>query len=184
VYVDNSAPGIYTLTENGVGSGAILHANYTQVSTSSPAKPGETVLLFMIGLGTVTPQVGDGVAGSSSQLSTSDEAADIFVFLNDEPANVLYAGLAPGFAGLYQVNFTVPTRGVGNGDVPISFNTTEALNTMATISLTGFSEAATRTGTGHRASRLRGRAVAAGGAHGREVKNHRRALPERIVPMQ
>jgi uncharacterized protein (TIGR03437 family) len=184
VYVDNSAPGIYTLTENGVGSGAILHANYTQVSTSSPAKPGETVLLFMNGLGTVTPQVGDGVAGSSSQLSTSDEAADIFVFLNDEPANVLYAGLAPGFAGLYQVNFTVPTRGVGNGDVPISFNTTEALNTMATISLTGFSEAATRTGTGHRASRLRGRAVAAGGAHGREVKNHRRALPERIVPMQ
>ena len=63
VYVDNSAPGIYTLAENGIGSGAILHADYSLVNDSSPAVPGETVLLFMNGLGTVTPAVGDGVAG-------------------------------------------------------------------------------------------------------------------------
>ena len=43
VYVDNSAPGIYTLTENGIGAGAILHADYSEVTDSSPAKPGETV---------------------------------------------------------------------------------------------------------------------------------------------
>ena len=47
VYVDNSAPGIYTLTENGIGPGAILHADFTGVTDSSPATPGETVLLFM-----------------------------------------------------------------------------------------------------------------------------------------
>ena len=67
VYVDNSAPGIYTLSQNGIGAGAILHSDYSPVSASSPAKAGETVLLFMNGLGTVTPQLGDGVAAPSSR---------------------------------------------------------------------------------------------------------------------
>jgi uncharacterized protein (TIGR03437 family) len=183
VYVDNSAPGIYSLTENGIGPGAILHANFTEVTDSSPATPGETVLLFMNGLGTVTPQVGDGVAGpSSAPLSESDEFSDIFVVLGTEPVNVLYAGLAPGFAGLYQVNFTLPTTDLENGDVLISFQTNEAVNEMATIRVAGFSNADARTAPGRRSSRLRRHAVA---THGRGETNHRRrALPDRIVPVQ
>jgi uncharacterized protein (TIGR03437 family) len=186
VYVDNSAPGIYTLAESGIGPGAILHTDYSVVNDSSPAVPGETVLLFMNGLGTVTPQVGDGVAGGSNPLSYSDEYNDgsILVELDDgvDPAasaTVSFAGLAPGFAGLYQVNFTVPTSGLANGDVLVAFNTLEALNEMATISLSGFPQAAARTVTGRRASRLRSRAVAAGATHGRNLKSRRRALPDR-----
>jgi len=94
-------------------------------------------------------------------------------------ATVSFAGLAPGFAGLYQVNFTVPTSGLANGDVLVAFNTLEALNEMATISLSGFPQAAARTVTGRRASRLRSRAVAAGATHGRNLKSRRRALPDR-----
>ena len=60
MYAGNSAPGIYTLTENGIGPAAILHADYSEVTDSSPAMPGEAVLMFMNGLGAVTPQVGDG----------------------------------------------------------------------------------------------------------------------------
>jgi uncharacterized protein (TIGR03437 family) len=183
VYVDNSAPGIYTLTENGIGEGAILHSDYSAVTASSPAVAGETVLLFMVGLGTVTPQVADGVAAPSSPVSVSDEAPDTFVLLDDgvdyELANVLFAGLAPGFAGLYQVNFTVPASGLANGDVLIAFSTTEALNEMSTISLSGFPQAAARVVPGRRASRLRSRPVGAGATYGRHAKNVRRALPER-----
>jgi len=191
VYVDNSAPGIYSLTENGIGPGAILHANFTGVTDSSPAQPGETVLLFMNGLGTVTPQVGDGAAGLSNPLSYSDEFTGdyIIVALDDgvgEPseANVSYAGLAPGFAGLYQVNFTLPTSGLANGDVSIAFNTLEAATEMATINVAGFSQTTALTVPARRASRLRRRAVAAGAAHGRQGKDRRRALPDKIVPVQ
>jgi uncharacterized protein (TIGR03437 family) len=182
VYADNTAPGIYSLTENGIGPGAILHSDYTEVSDTSPATPGETVLLFMNGLGTVTPQVNDGAAGSSSQLSYSDEynASEIFVTLDNQSADVLYAGLAPGFAGLYQVNFTLPKTGLEDGDVSISFETNEAVNQMATISLSGFSQAPAGTVPGRRASKLRRRAA----AHKRNGKNHRRALPDKIVPVQ
>jgi uncharacterized protein (TIGR03437 family) len=187
VYVDNSAPGIYTLAQNGIGPGAILHADFTEVTDGSPAVPGETVLLFMNGLGTVTPSVADGAAGASSPLSYSDELKEILVFLNDgvdtpAQANVAFAGLAPGFAGLYQVNFTVPdaSSGLANGDVTIDFDTLEALNTMSTISLSGFPQSAARVAPNRRAPRLRSHAIAAGATHGRPAKNSRhRALPER-----
>ena len=187
VYLDNSSPGIYTLTENGIGSGAILHANYTEVSDSSPAVPGETVLLFMNGLGTVTPQVADGAAASSNPLSYSDEynAANILVYLDDRvdppaQANVTFAGLAPGFAGLYQVNFTLPAASaLANGDVYVSFDTLEALTEMSTIRLSGFALAAAQTTPSRRPARLRRPAAAPAATHGRNVKNYRRALPER-----
>ncbi len=182
VYVDNSAPGIYTLNESGIGPGAILHADYSEVSNTNPAKPGETVVMFMVGLGPVTPQVADGAAASSSPVSVSVEASDTLVFLDDGEnfgeAQVQFAGLAPGFAGLYQVNFTVPSSGLNNGDVEIFFETTEAANAMATISVSGFSDRS-RIVPSLRASRPRSRAIAAHAAFGRHAKKLRRALPER-----
>jgi uncharacterized protein (TIGR03437 family) len=182
VYVGNSAPGIYTLTQNGIGQGAILHSNFTLVTDTSPAVAGETVSVFMNGLGPVTPQVADGAAAPGGPLSISVEAADTFVVLDDgvdspQFANVLFAGLTPGFAGLYQINFTVPTSGLANGAVYIAIETNEALNEMATISLSGFSTSG-QTVAG-RASRLPRRRVASGATDGRPAKKSRRALPER-----
>jgi uncharacterized protein (TIGR03437 family) len=184
VYADNSSPGIYTLPETGLGAGAILHSDYSLVSDSNPATPGETVLLFMNGLGTVTPQVSDGAAASGDPLSYSDEynAGDILVYLDDgtgnfPEANVLFAGLAPGLAGLYQVNFTLPSSGVANGDVYIAFDTLEAYNEMATVAVSGF----TASGLAKPSARVApGRRRA---AHSKSAKKRHRALPaaERAV---
>jgi len=179
VYVDASAPGIYTFAETGLGAGAILHADYSVVNDGSPAVPGETVLLFMNGLGTVTPPVADGAAASGSSLSYSDEfnTGDIFVYLDDgtgnfPQANVFFAGLAPGLAGLFQVNFTLPMSGVANGDAYINFQTTEASNEMATISLSGYSRSAAPIIVSHRASRPRRRAGTAKAARWRRPFVH------------
>ena len=148
-YARNSAPGIYTLAETGLGQGAILHADYSAVNDTSPARPGETVLLFMNGLGTVTPAVADGAAASSNRLNYSDEynVGRILVQLGDmvQPmalANVVFAGLTPGLAGLYQVNFTLPTSGLPNGDVYVYFFANEGGNIMATMAVSGFPQSA------------------------------------------
>jgi uncharacterized protein (TIGR03437 family) len=183
VYVDNTSPGVYTLDESGVGDAAILHANYTDVSSSSPAQPGETVQLYMNGLGTVTPQVADGSAAPSSPLSelNATEAADFFVALNDGvdtpvDANVEYAGLAPGFAGLYQVNFTIPSTGLTNGEVSLGIETNEGFTSMATIDVSGFANSAAPINV---RSLHRPKAPV---AHRKAlVKSHRRALPERAL---
>jgi hypothetical protein len=132
----------------------------------------------MTGLGNVTPEVADGVAAPDSPLSNTVEG--ISVFLDDgvdfAPAVVSFAGLAPGFAGLYQVNFTVPAAGLVNGDVHIALDTNEAVNEMATISLSGFSGRAAQRVPSQRMSRL---AAARSATHGRHAKQFRRALPDR-----
>ncbi len=198
VYADLSAPGIYTAGQNGLGTSALLHSNFTPVTDSSPAVPGETVSLYLNGLGTVTPPVADGAAGPTSPLSYADEFNNgaLSVVLDDFVDNyaqttVAYAGLAPGFPGLYQINFTVPSRGLGNGHVYIIINTNEGTTEMSTISLTGFGHAS---GVATVPARHPGAAVAkaklavarkqasvrAKAARGPAV-DHRRALPARVV---
>ncbi len=49
-----TAPGIFTLANNGLGDGAILHADFSVVNQTNPATPGETVQLFLTGLGAVS----------------------------------------------------------------------------------------------------------------------------------
>lgn len=182
VYVDNTAPGIYTLTQNGMGQAAILHANQTEVSSSSPAKPSETVIMFMNGLGPVTPQVEDGFAAASKPLSVSVESRTIGVLLDDGVnlgfAEVSFAGLAPGFAGLYQVNFKLPESGLKNGDVHIALETAEAENEMATINLSGFTEGFPAGVSNSRTSQHLRRAGLRN-VSGRNGKSVRRGLPDR-----
>jgi uncharacterized protein (TIGR03437 family) len=189
VYSDASSPGIYTYTQNGIGSGAILHADYSDVTDSSPAIPGETVQLFMNGLGAVTPSVGDGDVGPTSPLSYSSEyeacatsSTCLFgVGLYDSAGDssqgaVQFAGLAPGIVGLYQVNFTLPSTGLANGDVGLVLYTDEGYTNMATIAVSGFSSsAAPLVSRRNIPKKLRV-------SHPRSLKaNTRRALPPRAT---
>ena len=189
VYADNSAPGIYTLGQDGLGDGAILHSNFTEVNGTSPARPGETVLLFMNGLGTVTPSVADGAVGGTNPLSNSDEftAGGLSVFLidaagNQAQATVQFAGLAPCCAGLYQVNFTLPSaRSISSGEAFIGFLTIEAQNTMSTIALSGFTGAAVPASESTRGMALRHVRPVTVTPRARAVRSPRRALPERVL---
>src|SRR6202035_1854428 len=57
VPVGATAPGVFSLTSNGLGPAAILHTDYTVVTTDSPARRGEIVQIFLTGLGAVNPAV-------------------------------------------------------------------------------------------------------------------------------
>jgi uncharacterized protein (TIGR03437 family) len=130
VYVTPTAPGIFTLTQNGVGNAAALHADYSLVTPDNPAKVGETLQMFVTGLGAVTPAVADGAAAGSSQLSLVN--ADVAVFVDGQQAQVSFKGLAPGFVALYQVNFVVPA-GVSSGQVYVDLSTPDAYTSEAKL---------------------------------------------------
>lgn len=127
MYLTDSNPGVFSQNQSGIGYGDALHAATNQVvNANNPAQPGEYLSFYMTGLGTVTPAVADGAPGSSNPLSLSDlyNAGNLSVFFNDYGPNgtagnqgtITFAGLAPVFAGLYQLNVQVPTNGLAAGD--------------------------------------------------------------------
>lgn len=84
--------------QHGIGSNPVNYAN--------PAKIGEVVVLYCTGLGTVSPP---GVTGKGAPASPLSVVANARVSVGGQPAVVDFAGLTPGFVGLYQINFRVPT---------------------------------------------------------------------------
>ena len=87
-----------------------------QGSPARAARPGETIVLYGVGFGTVTPDPGAGtiVANDNSLILPFQ------IFFGGTPATVSYAGLAPGMIGLYQFNVVVPDTTPGDA-VPLTF---------------------------------------------------------------
>lgn len=83
-------------------------------------RSGDTATLWATGLGPVTNAPATGRPSPSSPLAMV--LADVSVTVGGLPATVSFAGLAPNFAGLYQVNVTLPA-GVGSG-APVVVTTT------------------------------------------------------------
>jgi uncharacterized protein (TIGR03437 family) len=109
--VNGFGPGVYTmpLTDHAV---AVNLSDGSLNSAAHPAGPGEYVILYLTGQGAVAPRVDTGDPAPSSILSLP--AAPVTATLGGVPAKVAFAGLAPGFVSVLQVNLEVP--GVDAGE--------------------------------------------------------------------
>ena len=97
-------PGIFTY-DSGL---AIAEASdYSLISGDNPAVPGEPLVLYVTGLGPLDLQLPDGL-GSPTTPPLAETLDPFHVVLDNEDCNVFFSGLAPGFVGLYQINFQVP----------------------------------------------------------------------------
>jgi uncharacterized protein (TIGR03437 family) len=120
------------LTQNGLGQAAVLHADFSLVGQDNPAHPGETVLIFLTGLGAVTPGIADGAAGGINPLNRVTGPIGVYVGDARMSASISYQGLAPTLAGLYQINAVIPI-GVTTGNIPLAIQTNEAFTDLANI---------------------------------------------------
>jgi uncharacterized protein (TIGR03437 family) len=88
------------------------------VDDSNPASPGEIVSIYCTGLGAVNPPVEVGMAPPSPS-PVAVVAPEVRI--GGQPAQVSFAGLAPGFAGLFQINAEIPPgTSAGAQDVVVS----------------------------------------------------------------
>ena len=144
-FINLTTPGIFTLAANGLGYGATEHATTGQVVTATnPAQPGETVAVFVSGLGATLPAVTEGTAGPTNPLANTIQT--IIAYVGGVEATVGYAGLAPYLAGLYQVNLTVPTT-VTAGDNTIEILGPDSDNFQVLIPIgTGTTTSSARAG--------------------------------------
>jgi len=105
VPIRQAQPGIFFHAQTG--DGAILNADGTPVTQRTPG-PGDFLQIFVTGLGAVDPPGRTGLAASASPLSFT--AVSPQVFIGGREASVVFSGLAPFFAGLYQINARIPVE--------------------------------------------------------------------------
>jgi uncharacterized protein (TIGR03437 family) len=95
-------------------------ADSSLITDASPAKPGEYVVIYLAGMGPTTVPVASGAVSPSSPLAYTSDAPT--VTLNGETvSNILFSGLTPTLAGLYQIDLQVPADAT-NGDLTLVVN--------------------------------------------------------------
>ena len=111
-----TAPALFQLDASTV---LATHLDGSKVTANAPASGGEVVVLYGSGLGPTVP------AAIPNQLPTSlavVAAGDFQVQLNGvavDPTRIVYAGVVPGYAGLYQVNLWLPADAPQNPEVRV-----------------------------------------------------------------
>jgi uncharacterized protein (TIGR03437 family) len=111
VNVAATAPGVFTV--DGI-RGVIQHAaDYRLVTLASPVDRGEVVIVYLTGLGNVTPPVSSGVPPPIGFIAVTNQIPSVKI--GGQSAEVLFSGLTPGFVGVYQLNLRIP-QDVASGD--------------------------------------------------------------------
>ena len=131
------SPAIFTANASGAGQGVIVFGNTTTIvgpikpgTDWRSAKTGDTITLYVTGLGAVTPAISDGwnscdqsiCAPDFSNLTLRNTTVRPVVKMGGVtvPDNlILFSGFTPQFAGLYQINLTIPDGITPSGQVPV-----------------------------------------------------------------
>ena len=107
VVVAPTDPAVYTQDRSGTGLGLIATADYKLITNDNPPRQGDVVLIYSNGLGAVNPPIITGTPASlTGPLSQTTNAVHVTIGGVDAP--VSFAGIAPGYSDLYQVNAAVP----------------------------------------------------------------------------
>jgi len=103
------AAGQYAVALASNGTTYILPPGTTNAVPTAVCHPGDTILLYGIGFGPVSPNINAGtIVGQANSLSGFTAA------IGGQPATIQFAGLVSGFLGLYQFNVVVPNVPANN----------------------------------------------------------------------
>ncbi|MEK7403660.1 MAG: MBL fold metallo-hydrolase [Acidobacteriota bacterium] len=105
--VVGSAPGLF----------AALNQDGRLNSRTAPARRGQVLQIFATGQGEVRPAVEDGAAAPASPAAVTPSLPE--VYFGEARARVEFSGLAPGWAGLWQINVVVPADAPTGPAVPL-----------------------------------------------------------------
>jgi len=98
----------------------VTHADGSLVTAASPASVGETLVAWAVGLGQTNPAASTGQPATSAAPAIQTFSMNFNYEVNAlptrpftgrpdvRPPQPAYAGIAPGFPGLYVIDFTVP----------------------------------------------------------------------------
>ena len=119
--------GISTVSGAGHGAAVVTYGDYSLVTGSNSAKPGDTLVLWGTGLGAIAGSDAAPAAGGNINVP-------IQVFVGGVQASVVYQGRTPGAIGLDQINFVVPQNAPLGCVIGIAVQTNNAAGTPLSVS--------------------------------------------------
>ncbi len=130
VYLDAAAPAIFTQNSSGSGPASALKASdQSLVTASNPLSPGDTVEIFATGLGATMPSNGYEVAVQQPTVTVGGVNCP-----------VVFAGAAPNYEGLDQINCTIPSGALifdpASSSVPVVITSGTRTSNTATLAIT------------------------------------------------
>lgn len=116
VAVTTYAPSTFVNPNTG-GPIVQRHPDGALITPDNPAKPGDTLIVYITGIGGLDVTPATGAAALAEPLSTSTVTPT--VTLANVPVQVLFAGLAPNFVGLGQINIVLPAELPAGDELPL-----------------------------------------------------------------
>jgi uncharacterized protein (TIGR03437 family) len=110
IAMTDAAPGVFTAILDGTGytvPTVVRATNNLLVTPSNPVHRGDAIVIYLTGLGRTLPEVAAGAPAPREPLAVAEVPVELD--LGGVALPVLYAGLTPGYAGLYQINAQVPS---------------------------------------------------------------------------
>jgi uncharacterized protein (TIGR03437 family) len=125
VYVAAAAPAIFTQDTSGSGPAAALNAaNQTLVTAGNPLSASDAVELYATGLGLTKPSNGLNVAVQQPTVTVAGVNCP-----------VTFAGAAPGYIGLDQINCTIPAGIASTASAPVVVTSGDQISNTATLAI-------------------------------------------------
>ncbi len=119
IMLQNAAPGFFQTDATTVLG---IHLNGSTISAALPAKAGEIVVLFASGLGPTNPAaIPDQIPQTAASITPMSSFSMLINGVAVSPQQILYAGVVPTFAGLFQVNVQLPGNTPGNPQIQIGY---------------------------------------------------------------
>jgi uncharacterized protein (TIGR03437 family) len=115
ITITPASPGLLNMAE---------HTDFSLITPSSPASVGESIILYLVGMGATSPQVASGAASPGGPPASAN--LQPVVTIGGSTASVSFAGLTPGLVGLYQINAEVPAGVSGDVSVTVTQNDTDS----------------------------------------------------------
>jgi uncharacterized protein (TIGR03437 family) len=152
VSVTPAAPGIFTIPPTGLGNAVLVFSDPTDqiykiaapASASAtfgyptaPVPRGQPAYFYATGLGAMSPPVSDGTGGLGTPPVSHSAIATPTVLVGGVTAQVQFAGQAPGYPGVNQINIVVPANAPTGNAVSLQIRTADGstISNAATIAI-------------------------------------------------
>jgi uncharacterized protein (TIGR03437 family) len=128
VSVMAGAPGIFQF---GNKRAVVQNDDFTVNNTDNPAKAGSYVVAYLTGTGRLDNPVPTGSGAGSDPLSRPK--ATVTATINNQPVEIAFAGMTPGFVGLTQVNLKIPNLPAGDYPLVVAVDGQASNAAMVTV---------------------------------------------------